>query len=271
MFLYVFRCAVGYGIGLSACCVEVRDGGVAAEDDFAADYARMMNEFSEYLSGANTIEEAEAKLQAIIKTDKMAKGWRGSLVVLSVGRESIPHMTFVNNKEPTEAERERERTSPGGYYKVTEPEPLIPIPLTGNQASRFANLLIGSYHYDSVNAQNGNWINQPLSDLLKEENQVEDPNRKKRLTRPRHDKHTREMPKTVRDGDVTPEQFKKEFGFADVGFGTWVAKGKDQAHLNGSWDAFADMADAMGMDRRGIGFFGVGAFESFPARLSYSQ
>lgn len=92
--------------------------------------------------------------------------------------------------------------------------------------------------------------------LLESENTVDDPNAKKRMVRTRIDQVVRDMPKLVRTGDVTPDQFKTEFGLADVGFGNWVAKGRDQRHLNAAWDAFADLAERIGVQRKAIGFFG---------------
>lgn len=44
------------------------------------------------------------------------------------------------------------------------------------------------------------------------------------------------------DKDATPEGMKQTFGFADIGFGKWVPAGRDQTHLNYSFDAFHDLA-----------------------------
>ena len=56
--------------------------------------------------------------------------------------------------------------------------------------------------------------------------------------------------------DVTPQQFKEAFGFADVGFGNYVAAGQDQKHLNYAYDAFMDLASTLGIQPSLIGFGG---------------
>jgi hypothetical protein len=50
--------------------------------------------------------------------------------------------------------------------------------------------------------------------------------------------------------DVKPDDVKKTFGFADIGFGTWVGSKQDQDHLDYAYDAFMDLADEL--NRRGI-------------------
>src|SRR5690606_7491390 len=77
------------------------------------------------------------------------------------------------------------------------------------------------------------------------------------LTAPKLDHVTREGRPDNRQGkDVTPADFKKQFGFADVGFGTWVGAKQDQDHLNYSFDAFMDLANHFGIPPNMIGFGG---------------
>lgn len=71
--------------------------------------------------------------------------------------------------------------------------------------------------------------------------------------------------------DVTPEQFLEQFGFRGVEFGNWVKQGKGgqerQGVLNDAYDAFMDLASAIGVPPRalslegrlGIGFGSRGA------------
>lgn len=81
--------------------------------------------------------------------------------------------------------------------------------------------------------------------------------RTKPLTPPRLDHITRERMPDQRGGkDVTPQEFKETFGFADVGFGTWVGAKQDQDHLNYAFDAFVDLANHFGIPAKMIGLGG---------------
>lgn len=90
-----------------------------------------------------------------------------------------------------------------------------------------------------------------ISEVLASENKETDgsTNRKTPLTRPRLDHVTRTGRKDYRQGkNVTPEDFKKTFGFADGKiFGGYVKANQDQDHLNYSYDAFMDLADTLGI------------------------
>jgi GGDEF domain-containing protein len=101
-------------------------------------------------------------------------------------------------------------------------------------------------------------VSYPTANLIRNEDsiKVEDQQRRKPLIPPRLESVVRDLPATVRTGNVTPQQFKDEFGFSDVGFGSWVKSAEDQAHLNHAWDAFADLAAFVGIDRKQIGFGG---------------
>lgn len=82
-------------------------------------------------------------------------------------------------------------------------------------------------------------------------------NRSKPLTPPRLDKITRKGFDDHRQGrDVTPQEFKDTFNFADVGFGKWVGAKKDQDHLNYAYDALMDLSQQVGCDPKDIGFRG---------------
>ncbi len=93
-----------------------------------------------------------------------------------------------------------------------------------------------------------------LSDLIKRELTVGLVQRKDALRRPKLDKITRNGLPDVRKGEsVTPQQFKDRFGFADVGFGGYVAARQDQDHLNYAYDALTTLADTLGMPYKAIG------------------
>lgn len=82
-------------------------------------------------------------------------------------------------------------------------------------------------------------------------------NRAKPLVPPRLDRITRTGLEDYRAGrDVTPEEFKSTFDFADVGFGRWVGGKQDQDHLNYAYDAFMDLSKLLGNDPKDIGFRG---------------
>ena len=94
--------------------------------------------------------------------------------------------------------------------------------------------------------------------LIEKEATLELPSRAMPLTPPKLDRVERAMPKDHRGGkDVTPEQFKAKFGFADVGFGNWVGAKNDQDHLNYAYDAFMDLAEHFGFAPKNIGLGGA--------------
>lgn len=50
-----------------------------------------------------------------------------------------------------------------------------------------------------------------------------------------------------RDGDVSPDQFEKAFGFRGVEFGNYVTAAQRQSFLNETYDALMDLAGALGV------------------------
>lgn len=94
--------------------------------------------------------------------------------------------------------------------------------------------------------------------LIEKQDTLALPTRATPLTPPKLDRVERAMPKDHRGGkDVTPAQFKAQFGFADVGFGNWVGAKNDQDHLNYAYDAFMDLAEHFGMAPKNIGLGGA--------------
>lgn len=110
-----------------------------------------------------------------------------------------------------------------------------------------------SYDFTKFRAA-GPWA----SGLIANEATHELPTRATPLTPPKLDRVDRAMSKDHRGGkDVTPAQFKAQFGFADVGFGNWVGAKNDQDHLNYAFDAFMDLAEHFGFAPKNIGLGGV--------------
>jgi hypothetical protein len=100
--------------------------------------------------------------------------------------------------------------------------------------------------------------------LIEKETSYQLPTKATPLTPPRLDRVNRSGLKDNRKGkNVTPAQFKAALGFADVGFGKWVAAKQDQDHLNYAYDAFMDLAQHFGIPPKMIGFgdmhFTIGA------------
>lgn len=92
--------------------------------------------------------------------------------------------------------------------------------------------------------------------LVANEKTVELPTKATPLVRSRLDTVNRTGPDLRQGADVTPLDFKARFGFADVGFGTWVGAREDQDHLNYAHDAFVDLARFYGVPETAIGFGG---------------
>ena len=113
--------------------------------------------------------------------------------------------------------------------------------------------------------------------LIENPQAIKKPSRRTPLTNPKLDRVTRDGGEDVRKGkDVTPQQFKERFGFADVGFGNWVGAQQDQDHLNYAHDAFVDLARHFGLPLDAIGFggnlhFTIGALGHGRAAAHYSD
>lgn len=61
---------------------------------------------------------------------------------------------------------------------------------------------------------------------------------------------------TRREGDATPESFQDAFGFRGVQFGNWVEDGRRQVDINEAFDAFMDLADALGIPPKAVSLDG---------------
>ena len=97
----------------------------------------------------------------------------------------------------------------------------------------------------------------PRERFKRDESQESSSSRKQPIARPRLDRVTRKDRPDYRQGkDVTPEQVKETFGFADIGFGKYVKTKQDQDHLNYAYDAFRDLADVLGIKPRDISLGG---------------
>jgi len=76
-----------------------------------------------------------------------------------------------------------------------------------------------------------------------------------RVERPHLDSIERTGPER-RKGNVTPEQFMDTFGLRAGEFGNWVAGDERQEMLNFAFDAFADMAEVLGVPYKAISLNG---------------
>ncbi|MEI6675506.1 MAG: LPD5 domain-containing protein, partial [Verrucomicrobiota bacterium] len=61
---------------------------------------------------------------------------------------------------------------------------------------------------------------------------------------------------TRREGDATPESFQDAFGFRGVQFGNWVEDSRRQVDINEAFDAFMDLADAIGIPPKAVSLDG---------------
>ena len=61
---------------------------------------------------------------------------------------------------------------------------------------------------------------------------------------------------TRREGDVTPDLFQDTFGFRGVQFGNWVEGDRRQVDINEAFDAFMDLADALGIPPKAVSLDG---------------
>jgi hypothetical protein len=97
------------------------------------------------------------------------------------------------------------------------------------------------------------------------------------LLPPKLDRVTRSGLTDHRRGrDITPDEFKKTFGFADVGFGDYVQAQEDQDHLNYSYDSFMDLAELLTIPPRALAFanrlyFSIGNLGSGKASAHYNR
>ena len=95
-----------------------------------------------------------------------------------------------------------------------------------------------------------------LRGLIDKENDALTTTKKAALVPPRLD-HVERTGEDYRGGsNVSPEQFKRKFNFADVGFGKWVNSRQDQDHLNYAYDAFLDLAKLLNVPPESIALGG---------------
>lgn len=113
--------------------------------------------------------------------------------------------------------------------------------------------------------------------FLKEENVEKDRGgRKKPLKRPRLDAIVRTGLKDERKGkNVTAEDMKNKFGFADITIGNYVTSQQSQDHLNYAYDSFLTIAELLNMEPKLIGFggklhFAIGALGHGRAAAHFS-
>jgi hypothetical protein len=194
-----------------------------------------MNEIAEALSGTKSIAETEAIIAEWYDTTRMST-------------YDAPILRRTGESGPLAQDVPKTPYEKGGGAEITA------LPTRYKEWKKLFRLLNKRKRTDGADEITGPMSG--LSIMLEHEAEEIDPNKKKPLTRPRMGEIRREGP-DVREGDVTTEQFKEEFGFGDGQiFGDWVTAPEQHKHLNASWDAFADLAAFLGIPRKAIGFYG---------------
>lgn len=64
-------------------------------------------------------------------------------------------------------------------------------------------------------------------------------------------------PRRPDNKDVSPEELIEAFGFRGVNFGNWVKQGERRRHLNAAYDAFADLAELLGIPPKAVSLNGM--------------
>lgn len=64
-------------------------------------------------------------------------------------------------------------------------------------------------------------------------------------------------PRRPDNKDVSPEDLIEAFGFRGVNFGNWVKQGERRRHLNAAYDAFADLAELLGIPPKAVSLNGM--------------
>ena len=250
-----------YGSKLSeqvANLLENPDKGDEAREAFAKaamDYTKMMEDFADIMTAANSITEAEEMISKYIDTTTF---WTNRAISRIEWKDNAPKVEHLNSVNEVTIKR----------------------PVDSGNRRRFMSLLVSrAEEKDSGYNNNVTLTNGPMyaiKQMIRDESDVT--KKKPMMVRPRLDAIDREFPEPlhdVREGDVTPAQFKKEFGFVKVFFGESVMAGEDQRHLNFVWDSFADLAQRMGLPRKAMGINGklwlaVGALGNGKAAAHFS-
>ncbi|MDB4312116.1 strawberry notch family protein [bacterium] len=222
--------------------------------DFAREYAGMMEKVSRALDGAKTVEEAEKLVATIMDTGKLNR-WSDPNYA-----DETMHMPVPKKTEDQDAKTQGPFIGHGMNKYVVNKK--IPDSETTQGYKRDIN---SQYVRDEdgriQSIQIRRNIPTPLAHLIDWQMTDDAAGGTKKRAKSAHNRVRivsveRTVEKKVRDGDAAPLAAKKEFGFADVGFGSWVLKGKDQSHMNAAWDAFSDLADRLGIPHAAIGFYG---------------
>ena len=118
-----------------------------------------------------------------------------------------------------------------------------------------------------------------LHNLLRDEQKADDPSDRATPVR-RARKAIKDLERTgmddVRKGkNQKPDDLKRAFGFPDITVGNYVSSGQEQEHVNGSFEAFSDLASLIGWERTDMSFAGslhyaIGALGSGRHAAHYS-
>lgn len=78
---------------------------------------------------------------------------------------------------------------------------------------------------------------------------------RRKMPIPRFD-HLERIGPARREGDITEAMLAQAFGLRGIEYGNWVTQNERQVLLNESYDALADMSEALDVPRQAMGFYG---------------
>jgi hypothetical protein len=187
------------------------------------DYVEKVGRISDVFAGQRTIDEMHEALQAAIYIKKTTQ--RDTPAGFQEVATWIPATPLYNETRPLF----RKDLS---FYFVRSPE------YAASASSKYPGI-VNSLLRNEQEPDAGDGTVQPLR-------------------RPRLDHILRTGLQDRRNGkNVSAQDLKKAFGFADVTFGDYVTAEQRQEHVNYAFDAFHDLADALGIPSKGISLGGT--------------
>ena len=128
----------------------------------------------------------------------------------------------------------------------------------GNDYTAFARDITNEQiipSYKAYHVKPDYWV---VERIARDENDEKTSKRRKVLTRPTFDRVERSGLTDHRKGrNITAEELKSEFGFADVTYGESVTSNQRQDHTNYAYDSFKDIAERLGIKDSDISLGGT--------------
>lgn len=203
--------------------------------NFAETYIENVRALAEGLLGVRTVEEGAKRLAALLSKDpSKLSDWYSLADHRSVSElgEQMRKFGFLDSSTPAKR-------------KLGD--------LVWHAAAK-AGYNPDRAKYDT--GREGGYPGEYTYRLMIDEHKSLESSRKQALTPPRMDRVNRDGEDYRKGQDITPEQFKETFNFADVGFGQWVGARQDQDHLNYAHDAFRDLAALLNLPPKAIALAG---------------